>query len=574
MVLDAGTEGVSDVRERSRIRTINNIALGDLVVGTLVALLISWSGQSLWWAVYIAICFSPSAFALAFNAQHKHAKARRVPGVWAPVAIATTAFLLGPHVHMELGFAVSLTGTMAMVPHSDPWRNRLIAWHFLMLGLVAAGGVMVDAPFMISDDFGQPMVLGFVAVTMGNIAVRIGTLVEEAERRDVELEAARVEAERASAAKSTFLAHMSHELRTPLGGVIGLTDLLLDSHLTSEQVRLARQSRRSADHLMSLINQILDLAKVESGKLELEQKPFNLRRGIDEAVAMVQHRAADRGLNLHVDTTALQLSDWRIGDDLRVRQIIVNLLANAIKFTDKGSVSLVAADSSENVVQIEVQDTGIGIPAEEIERIFEPFIQSSRNQPRTHGGTGLGLAICREIIEAANGTLSCTSTVGKGTTFTVRLSLVPTEAQETPEVDPTHTDVSQLRVLVAEDSPVNQMVLRKMLEKLGIDPMIVSDGIEVLTGFSDRAWDIVFLDMRMPRMEGPEVARQLRQQGFRGPICGLTANALRTDVDECIEAGMDRVLLKPVTLDLLHRTLATLHSLSTAEAGLPGPQNA
>lgn len=371
-------------------------------------------------------------------------------------------------------------------------------------------------------------------------------------------EAATVEAlktaEAANQAKSAFLATVSHEIRTPLNGVLGMAQAIGFDELSDAQRKRLDVLYQSGRGLLSILNDVLDLSKIEAGKLELEVVDFELEPLLVSAEASFMAVAAQKAVALQVDASAAQ-GRYR-GDPTRIRQVLFNLVSNALKFTEQGHIHMTARHDG-RCLAVEVADTGIGIPAESLVEIFDPFTQADVSITRRFGGTGLGLTICQRLASLMNGDISVVSTPGKGSTFTFRLPLQRLDRAVVPAKVSTAEEgyvgdaTGDLRILAAEDNSTNQLVLRTLLAQAGLDVVIVSNGQEAIQAWELDAFDIVLMDVQMPVMDGVSAARAIRQaerlQGrSRTPIIALTANAMAHQVADYVAAGMDCAVTKPI----------------------------
>ena len=388
-------------------------------------------------------------------------------------------------------------------------------------------------------------------------------------QRTEELQAALDVAESATRSKDRFLATMSHEIRTPMNAVIGLSDLLGRTELNVQQREYVRLLGESGRHLLALINDILDYSKIDAGRLELESKPMDLGAAIETVRTLTEHAALEKGLSLQWQIDA-DVPRSIIGDELRWRQILINLVSNAIKFTARGSVRVhigrVADESGSVRLFGTVADTGMGIPPEALGRLFQPFAQGDASITRAHGGTGLGLAICRRLVQAMGGALTVDSEPGRGSTFRfewlARAANPPIAAAPLPAAQPAAT---ALRILLVEDNPINQLLALEMLSKAGYAADTANDGLEAVERVRAGDYDLILMDMQMPRLDGLEATRQIRMlPGLRQPvIVAMTANAFREDQEACAEAGMNDFISKPIAYDRFVGTLrraAGLHS--------------
>ncbi len=393
----------------------------------------------------------------------------------------------------------------------------------------------------------------------------VGTVqdVTEGRRKEAALVRAREAAEDASRAKSAFLANMSHELRTPMNGVLGMTALALETPLTDEQRSYVDAAHTSGLALLTILNDILDLSKIEAGKLTVEMVSFSLRTVIEQAMQLFAPRAQQKGIALAVAVDE-PVPPRHLGDPVRVRQLLVNLIGNAVKFTERGGVRVEVALDEAGRVEIRVIDTGVGIPEDRRRAIFEAFTQADGSTARRYGGTGLGLTISRELVRLMGGTLEVTSAVGAGSTFRAVLPLPQTNKAGTDHGKIRVRPVSgperpaaprKLRVLLAEDNAVNATIARLLVERAGHAVTHVLDGAGAVEAVAREAFDLVLMDVQMPVVDGLEATRRIRASGSRVLIVSMTANAMKGDEEACLAAGMNAYLSKPLSFSKLHDVL-------------------
>ena len=368
-----------------------------------------------------------------------------------------------------------------------------------------------------------------------------------------ELAAARDQALEASRSKSQFLANMSHEIRTPMNGVLASAELVLETGLTSEQRELISACHLSGQQLLAILNDILDLSRCESGKLILEQVPFDLHGEVDGLMKLYNVIAQQKGIELNLLWKA-PTPHWVRGDPTRLRQVLSNLVSNALKFTDSGSVSL-AVSSEEEIhprarTKFIVEDTGIGIAPGTLPNLFSPFVQGDGSTTRRYGGTGLGLAICKQLVALMGGRIDAHSELGKGSRFIVHIDFeraLPVKQVNDPPTDRASLP-KRLHVLVAEDNPVNQLVAQRLLERHGCSVDVVATGTAAVLRHQTEKYDLILMDCQMPELDGYDAARLIRTLNHhdRVPIIALTAQAFPGDRERCLAAGMDDYVCKPI----------------------------
>ncbi len=465
----------------------------------------------------------------------------------------------------------------------------------LLIAGAIVNGVIVSAgsrPLTLASI--GPQILGFVALALSTMASQ-GSLVlsvqiagasllfilaaaaasHQLARKLQSAADAQLSAEKANIAKSEFLANMSHEIRTPLNGVVAMADLLARSPLSSADLEMVGIIKSSGETLTTLLSDILDMARIEAGEVTLETAPYHLGEAVRAACALYRMRADEKGVRLVADV-AFEADLIVVGDATRVRQILNNLISNAVKFTAIGQVSVSVRLVANGAVRLKVADTGIGFDADQGETVFARFHQADGSITRRFGGTGLGLAICRDLVGLMGGSMSFTSRPGVGSEFWCDLPFSPAapEASVAPDeaVQPLPMGKRHLTILVADDHPVNLKVAGLILAQLGADLVLVENGVEAVAAFSAQRFDLVFMDMQMPVMDGLAAIREIRQLEAEGdnpptPIVVLSANAMAEHINAAIDAGADEHLAKPIRADALVSAVQRLASASDEARG-------
>jgi len=537
----------------------HQVRTGKIVVGFTLAIL-AWS--PLYALIYLAVFPAPYARVALTSLAIGMALVAAVP------ILVRSGGPIGMSVGL-LGF--SLGGLLAvMCSITGGYRSPLLPWMVLhpllalgfggiRLAWIWTACVLVElAALALAPAIGLPIHdllspeardalwgLSLVAITM--TIFLIGWIYESIKNHTIR------DLERANQAKSDFLAHMSHEIRTPMTAILGFAEMLEDEKLSDEQLEHLRTIRRNGAHLLAVINDILDLSRVESGRLELDFGPVQPARLLREVAALMGVRAQERGLDLRVQIDPSIEGAIR-SDATRLQQILINLVGNAVKFTPSGFVRMAVTLESAGRLRFDVEDSGVGIALEMQQVVFEAFAQGDASMSRRHGGTGLGLAISRRLATALGGTLTLVSEPGRGSTFTLRIPAERAiESTTAPEVEVELDPASRLsgRVLLAEDGADSRRLLVHLLERWGVEVEIAENGAQALERVraacsGGTPLDLVLMDMQMPEIDGYEATRRLRSEGFDGHIVALTAHAMDGSREACLAAGCDEFLTKPV----------------------------
>ncbi|MEQ9499809.1 MAG: ATP-binding protein [Deltaproteobacteria bacterium] len=485
------------------------------------------------WVAAVAV-LAAGHLALVFNAFELGGMV--VVFTWDTVLLAGAVYILGPKAGWGVAIVSVLTAIPMAVARDAGWiANPLVETSQLEMAIMATNQLVVMTIFA-----------GFYFRENRQLAER--------------LEAARQVAEASNQAKSVFLATMSHEIRTPMNGVLASADLLRRGELHEEERALAEMVFTSGEALLSILNDILDFSKLEAGEVDLERAPFSLQDCVQSSVDLLRARAQDKGVELKLEVAA-SAPKYVVGDGARLRQVLLNLIGNAVKFTERGHVRVSVAPQ-DGRIELAVEDTGVGIAAEQLERLFIPFSQANASVHRTYGGTGLGLAISQHLVRAMGGRIEVKSTPGRGSRFSFVLPLKTASVRPLSDTaaGPDDGALPQLDgiVLVVDDNPTNRKVAEKMLQHLGCRTKTVDCGEDAITTVQNETVSLVLMDRLMPGLDGPETTERIRAlEGDAGqtPIIGLTASAFAEEVAMCEAAGMQEVVAKPVTLRALREAV-------------------
>ncbi|MCD9013988.1 hybrid sensor histidine kinase/response regulator [Parachryseolinea silvisoli] len=483
------------------------------------------------------------------------------------------SFYVSPEIYniLELDPQTPMTFEMYLaVVHPDEREKVDAAWRGALEGKPYNMDVRINPPSGVKYAHAQGR---YIPDSTGALEKMMGTFQDITDRKlfEQEMMRARELAENSMKVKEIFLANMSHEIRTPMNAILGFTRLLFETPLTAEQKSYIDAIHFSGENLLVIINDILDLSKIQSGKTTLEKSVFNIRELVNGIVGLLRPKALEKGISLtsivhHPVPTTIK------GDPVRLNQILTNLISNGIKFTEKGGVTLEINSSAPKkhqcILEFKVRDTGIGIPADKHATIFESFVQASSDTTKKYGGTGLGLAIVKNLVELQDGKISLSSTDGHGSTFTVHLPCEEVtqenkQHQSSPlRTSPAVESLEQLigaEILVVEDNPLNQMLARKVLQKAGCNVDIASNGLQALERIKMKQYEVILMDIQMPEMDGFETTRHVRTQlqppVSEVPIIAMTAHAFGSDVAKCLAVGMNDYISKPFKADDLYLKL-------------------
>jgi len=403
--------------------------------------------------------------------------------------------------------------------------------------------------------------------TVVTLIERIENYTQEILKANEDLEISKNKAEESTRFKSEFLANMSHEIRTPMNGIIGMSHLALQTKLDTKQEKYLHNIDNSAKQLLSLINGILDLSKIEAGKLNIEKINFNLYNAVHNVITLVENQANKKDIKLILDYRLDKKKNY-FGDELRITQIIINLCSNAIKFTEEGSVTICISNYKNNMIRVEVKDTGIGLNKEEQAKLFQNFMQADGSTTRKYGGTGLGLSISKQLVELMNGKIWIESQKGKGSSFIFNIELeeIDDNIENVLENELHADDIRSLhgsKILLAEDDEINQEVVSGLLNGSGIVMDIANNGKEAVEMFHKNRYELILMDYQMPILNGLEATKIIRKDNQIIPIIAFSANVMKEDIDKINSAGMDEILVKPIDTNKFYKILLKYISKKT-----------
>lgn len=442
---------------------------------------------------------------------------------------------------------LELTGCENKLCKFTCWNGDRLFLPIMFQGKQAAGFVFI----VDTSEVDRETILS--KLTMIGELIRVALIRSQMWQQEVML---RVRAEESEKATKEFVAMINHELRTPLNGVLGSVDLLKSTQLCQQQQQYLDNLMQGGELLRVIINDLLDVSKMNAGMMDIVPKHFRWSRLQDSICGIFADKSSDTKVKFSIHTD--NIPEVLFGDLERITQILVNLIGNSFKFTNQGEVTLNASWHNDRLT-FEVIDTGIGIKESSIEALFDPFIQVDRSSRRSHEGTGLGLAICKNLAELMQGEIKCQSEFGKGTTFRVHL-LIPKGdeslcADGIMASDNSELDWHELKILVVDDAKLNQVIVKEMLGKIGVEPDTCWNGVEAVNAVNHNYYDLVFMDCRMPEMDGFQATQQLREQGYDIPIIALTAGSTLEEREKCIQSGMNDILIKPYTADEIKQTI-------------------
>lgn len=522
-----------------------------------LAAFVIWQAEYVWWALLIQVVQTGGNIGMSlFNKRwpwlEKDGHMRVVLNGGGLFLMSLAA---GPEAFVWLLGMISCFGAI----FSPTRALRLYALSTSILGTLA-GMAMVGCSAL--DVTAAGLMLTSISIITMTVFQALLRTTRSLHDRQAEAEETNRDLVAALAARQAFLATMSHEVRTPLNGVLGMAELLTHTDLDEDQRQMLSTVQQSGTGLLQVLNDILDTAKLDAGTIELESIPFDPGQLAESVVDLLSASTHKDDLVVRVSRGPLPVA--LLGDPARLRQILLNLVGNAIKFTDQGSVDVHLSWGDQRLC-VAIRDTGIGIAEEHQRGLFEPFTQAEAGTTRRYGGTGLGLAICKRLVETMDGTLSVQSALGVGSEFTFEIH-APISEFQVAEQELIQAEPVSCHVLLVDDNLVNLMVTRRMLETLGCSARTEDDGQKALAALEEETFDIVLMDCRMPGMDGFEATRRLRAQGMTLPVLALTAGVTQAERVRCEAAGMDEVLPKPLTLDSLRHALAYWTSQNRASA--------